>query len=232
MAQPAPQSVGPRDADLSGTTVGRFAVRARLGKGGMGEVYRAYDTALKRPVDLERMTPRLQSDEDYRRRFLHEAQCASGLTDQHIAGVYDVLEANNEIFLVMEYVEGVTLRQQLQRPISIEKLLDIAVQCAAALVAAHERGIVHRDLKPENIMLTPTSQVKILDFGVAKQLPPAEVTATTETVNGGSGFGPRPPAFIGPATLLGKNNRPPAGLFFLGGFFFQTGSGGPTFLAG
>src|SRR2546426_12373047 len=174
MAQPAPQSVGPRDADLSGTTVGRFAVRARLGKGGMGEVYRAYDTALKRPVALKRITPRLQSDENYRRRFLHEAQCASGLTDQHIAGLYDVLEANNEIFLVMEYVEGVTLRQQLQRPISIEKLLGIAVQCAAALVAAHERGIVHRDLKPENIMLTPASQVKILDFGVAKQLPPSE----------------------------------------------------------
>src|SRR2546425_8482067 len=116
----------------------------------MGEVYRAYDTALKRPVALKRIAPRLQSDENYRRRFLHEAQCASGLTDQHIAGLYDVLEANDQVFLVMEYVEGVTLRQQLERPISIEKLLGIAVQCAAALVAAHERGIVHRDLKPEN----------------------------------------------------------------------------------
>src|SRR2546422_11697205 len=94
----------------------------------------------------------------------------------------------------MEYVEGVTLRQQLQQPISIEKLLEIAVQCAAALVAAHERGIVHRDLKPENIMLTPAGQVKILDFGVAKQLPPAEVTATTETVNGGGAVGARAPA--------------------------------------
>src|SRR2546428_13644706 len=203
MAQPAPQSVGPRDADLSGTTVGRFAVRARLGKGGMGEVYCAYDTALKRPVALKRIAPGLQSDENYRRRFLHEAQCASGLTDQHIAGLYDVLEANNEIFLVMEYVEGVTLRHKLQRPISIEKLLGIAVQCAAALVAAHERGIVHRDLKPENIMLTPAGEVKILDFGVARQLPPVDDTAATETLNGGRGLGPRPPPPPGPTTHLG-----------------------------
>src|SRR3989442_907293 len=132
----------------------------------------------------------------------------------------------------MEYVEGVTLRQQLQRPISIEKLLDIAVQCAAALVAAHERGIVHRDLKPENIMLIPTSQVKILDFGVAKQLPPAEVTATTETVNGGSGLGPGPPAFMGPEDLLEKNTHPPAGIFSLGGIFFEAVGGRPPVPAG
>ena len=232
MAQPAPQSVGPRDADLSGTTVGRFAVRARLGKGGMGEVYRAYDTALKRPVALKRITPRLQSDENYRRRFLHEAQCASGLTDQHIAGLYDVLEANNEVFLVMEYVEGVTLRQQLQRPISIEKLLGIAVQCAAALVAAHERGIVHRDLKPENIMLTPTSQVKILDFGVAKQLPPAEVTATTETVNGGRGLAAGTPAYMAPEALLEKDTDPRADIFSLGVILYEAVSGRHPFLAG
>src|SRR3989475_9089827 len=232
MAQPAPQSVGPRDADLSGTTVGRFAVRARLGKGGMGEVYRAYDTALKRPVALKRITPRLQSDENYRRRFLHEAQCASGLTDQHIAGVYDVLEANNEIFLVMEYVEGVTLRQQLQRPISIEKLLGIAVQCAAALVAAHERGIVHRDLKPENIMLTPASQVKILDFGVAKQLPPSEVTATTETVNGGGGVAARTPPYNRPQELLGQKTHPRADHFSLGVILYETVNGRHSFPSG
>src|SRR2546422_9575686 len=195
MAQPAPQSVGPRDADLSGTTVGRFAVRARLGKGGMGEVYRAYDTALKRPVALKRIAPRLQSDEDYRRRFLREAQCASGLTDQHIAGLYDVLEANDQVFLVMEFVEGVTLRQRLSEPLGIEQCLRIAVQCAEALVAAHRRGIVHRDLKPENIMLTPEGEVKILDFGVAKQLPSDNHTVTSETLESGSGLAAGTPAY-------------------------------------
>ena len=231
MAQPAPQSVGPRDADLSGTTVGRFAVRARLGKGGMGEVYRAYDTALKRPVALKRIAPGLQSDENYRRRFLHEAQCASGLTDQHIAGLYDVLEANNEIFLVMEYVEGVTLRHKLQRPISIEKLLGIAVQCAAALVAAHERGIVHRDLKPENIMLAPAGEVKILDFGVARQLPPVDDTAATETLNSGSSLAAGTPAYMAPEVLLEKETGPRADIFSLGVILYEAVSGRHPFLA-
>src|SRR5215471_15668920 len=113
MSPPIPQPVNPQElADLTGQTVGRFAIRARLGTGGMGEVYRADDTRLKRSVALKRIAPRLRTDENYRRRFLREAQCASGLTNQHIAGVYDVLEDNGEIFLVMEYVEGITLRQR------------------------------------------------------------------------------------------------------------------------
>src|SRR2546427_8344162 len=104
MAQPSPQSVGPRDADLTGTTVGRFAIRARLGAGGMGEVYRTYDTALKSAVALKRIAPRLQSDEDYRRRFLHEAQCASGLTDQHIPGLYRALVHYDKGFSLIEFI--------------------------------------------------------------------------------------------------------------------------------
>src|SRR2546427_1860746 len=232
MAQPSPQSVGPRDADLTGTTVGRFAIRARLGAGGMGEVYRAEDTALKRPVALKRIAPRLQSDEDYRRRFLREAQCASGLTDQHIAGVYDVLEANNEIFLVMEYVEGVTLRQRLSEPLGIEQCLRIAVQCAEALVAAHRRGIVHRDLKPENIMLTPEGEVKILYFGVAKQLPPANDAVKTETLTGGSGLAAGTPAYMAPEALLEKDTDPRADIFSLGIVLYEAVSGRHPFLAG
>src|SRR2546428_910441 len=232
MAQPSPQSVGPRDADLTGTTVGRFAIRARLGAGGMGEVYRAYDTALKRPVALKRIAPRLQSDEDYRRRFLREAQCASGLTDQHIAGLYDVLEANDQVFLVMEFVEGVTLRQRLSEPLGIEQCLRIAVQCAEALVAAHRRGIVHRDLKPENIMLTPEGEVKILDFGVAKQMPPANDAVKTETLTGGSGLAAGTPAYMAPEALLEKDTDPRADIFSLGGIFYEAVSGRHPFLAG
>ncbi len=232
MAQPSPQSVGPRDADLTGTTVGRFAIRARLGAGGMGEVYRAEDTALKRPVALKRIAPRLQSDEDYRRRFLREAQCASGLTDQHIAGLYDVLEANDQVFLVMEYVEGVTLRQRLSEPLGIEQCLRIAVQCAEALVAAHRRGIVHRDLKPENIMLTPEGEVKILDFGVAKQLPPANDAVKTETLNGGSGLAAGTPAYMAPEALLEKDTDPRADIFSLGIVLYEAMSGRHPFLAG
>ena len=233
MPQPAPNPESLQEvADLTGKTVGRFAIRARLGAGGMGEVYRADDTALKRPVALKRIAPRLQFDQSYRKRFLREAQCASGLTHPHIAGVYDVLEANGEIFVVMEFVEGETLRQRLSRPLSIEQFLGVAVQCAAALVAAHERGIVHRDIKPENIMLTPDSQVKILDFGVAKQVLHADDAATVETLpSGGSSFSGTP-AYMAPEVLLEKEADRRTDIFSLGVVFYEALAGQHPFLAG
>ncbi len=234
MAQPAPKRTnGTAVADLTGTIVGRFAIRARLGSGGMGEVYRADDTRLKRPVALKRIAPRLQSDPSYRQRFLREAQFASGLTDQHIAGVYDVLEDNNEIFVVMEYVEGMTLRQRLAEPLSIEQFLGIAVQCAEALVAAHERGVVHHDIKPENVMLTPAGQVKILDFGVAKQLLRAEDAATLETVGAESvSFGGGTLPYMAPETLLDKEADHRADVFSLGVVFYEALAGRHPFRAG
>ena len=146
---------------LTGTIVGRFAIQSPLGKGGMGEVYLAQDTKLRRPVALKRMMPRLQTDEANRRRFLHEARFASRLSNPHIAGIYDVIEEANETFLVMEYVDGETLRQHLRRPVTVDEFLPLALQCTEALAAAHELGILHLDLKPENIMLTRTGDVKI-----------------------------------------------------------------------
>src|SRR5208282_515983 len=116
----------------------------------------------------------------YRERFFKEAERASGLTGEHVAAVYDVLEENGEIFLVMEYVEGETLRERLRRPLTLKEFLHVAVQCADALVAAHAHRIVHCDIKPENIMLTATQQVKILDFGVAKHLPRSDESSTVE----------------------------------------------------
>ncbi len=218
-------------SDLTGKTVGRFAIRARLGVGGMGEVYRADDTRLKRPVALKRIAPRLQADEIYRQRFLHEAQCASGLTSENVAGLYDVLEENGEIFLVMEYVEGQTLRQRLAQPLGIPEFLQIAVQCAAALVAAHERGIVHRDIKPENVMLTPAGQVKVLDFGVAKRLPHADNATTLESSTGGSSFSGTP-AYMAPEVLLDKEPDQRADIFSLGVVFYEALSGRQPFLTG
>ncbi|MBZ5515972.1 MAG: tetratricopeptide repeat protein [Acidobacteriia bacterium] len=188
--------------DLTGMTVGRFAIRARLGVGGMGEVYRADDTKPKRAVALKRIAPRLRTDPNFRQRFLKEAERVSALSDQRIAGVYDVLEEEGETFLVMEFVEGSTLRERLGRPLSLEEFLPVALQCAEALVAAHEKGIVHRDIKPENIMLTPRGQVKILDFGVAKRLPRAdEGTGTGSTVGGPAALSGTP-AYMAPEVLL------------------------------
>ncbi len=116
MVLSARQPAGAPSADLTGTTVGRFLIQSRLGAGGMGEAYRAEDTSLKRSVVLKRIAPRLQEDLKYRARFLREAQCASGLSSPNIAGIYDVLDAGGQTFLVMEYVEGNTLRQRLGQP--------------------------------------------------------------------------------------------------------------------
>jgi serine/threonine protein kinase len=165
---------------LTGDTIGRFVIGERLSKGGIGEVYRAEDTRLKRSVALKRLSVHLRSDPLYRRRLEKEAEHASHLNDAHVAAIYDVIEEQGEIFLVMEFVEGQNLRQRLQEPTSLKQFLGIAVQSAQALVAAHEHGIVHCDIKPENIMLTPDGQVKTLDFGVAKHLPRSDQSSTVD----------------------------------------------------
>ena len=160
----------------------------------MGVVYRAYDTKLKRLVALKRIVS--TSDDQYKERLWTEAEYASRLNDARIAAVYDMFEEGNEIFLVMEYVEGQTLRQRLKHPISINKFLEIAVECAEALAAAHKGGVLHHDIKPENIMLTSAEQVKMLDFGVARA-----ALAPTEAVRGQRAV-KRPTMSSMPSTLM------------------------------
>src|SRR6267154_916636 len=210
-------AVTPADSSLSGTVAGRFLIRGRLGTGGMGEVYRADDIRLKRSVALKRMSPHLRADQHYRERFFKEAERASGLTGEHVAAIYDVLEDNGEIFLVMEYVEGETLRERLLRPLALEEFLNIAVQCADALVAAHAHGIVHCDLKPENIMLTATQQIKVLDFGVAKHLPRTDESSTVEEQGALGGT----PAYMSPEVLLENLPDGRADIFSLGVVFYE-----------
>jgi len=220
-------AVTPADSSLPGIVAGRFLIRGLLGAGGMGEVYRADDVRLKRPVALKRMSPTLRADQHYRERFFKEAERASGLTGEHVAAVYDVLEENGEIFLVMEYVEGETLRERLHRPLALEEFLQIAMQCADALVAAHAHGIVHCDLKPENIMLTGSQQVKILDFGVAKHLPRADESTTVEE----SGVWGGTPAYMSPEVLLENLPDGRADIFSLGVVFYEALTGHHPFKA-
>jgi tetratricopeptide (TPR) repeat protein len=231
---PAPQSsAAPAQpsSDLTGSTIGRYAVRSRLGAGGHGEVYSAYDLQLNRTVALKRLSPLLRLDERYRQRFLREAQRASGLNDAHIAGIYDVLEHQGELLLVMQYVEGESLRQRLRRPLPLEDFLPVAMQSCEALIAAHESGVVHRDIKPENIMLTRTGRVKVLDFGVAKRLPSEQGGAalqSTETVTGDlSGT----PAYMAPEMLLGQQSDARADIFSLGVVFYEALTSKHPFLA-
>ncbi|MCI0404456.1 MAG: protein kinase, partial [Acidobacteria bacterium] len=222
MAEPSEPRRAPVVPDLTGTTVGRFVVRAKLGEGGMGQVYRAEDTRLKRSVALKRISPYLRNDQHYRRRFLREAERASALSYDHIAGVFDVFEEGGEIFIVMEYVEGETLRHRLLQPFTVEEFLPVAQQCVAALQAAHAKGIAHRDLKPENIMLTSGGRAKVLDFGVAKLLPQARDQAATESLGsaGGEGFSGTV-AYAPPEALLEQEMDERADIFSLGVVFYE-----------
>jgi eukaryotic-like serine/threonine-protein kinase len=233
MAEPRmqPESGGAAVADLTGTTVGRFLIRARLGAGGMGEVYRADDTRLKRTVALKRIAPDMQADERYRRYLRKEAELASGLSDPHIAAVHDLFEEKGQLFLVMEYVEGQTLRQKLSEALPIAESLGIARQCAEAVAAAHARGILHRDLKPENIVVNPAGQVKILDFGVAKRLPRADEFATLDTLaTQPAGLSGTPP-YMAPEVLQEKEADTRADIFSLGVICYEMLSGKNPFRA-
>jgi predicted ATPase/serine/threonine protein kinase len=165
-----------------GTRLDRYEIRSCLGAGGMGEVYLAQDTRLRRPVALKLLTTESTGNEDRLRRFKQEALVASTLNHPNIAHIYEVGEANGATFIAMEYVEGQTLLQHLtSAPMNLSEVLNIAIQLASALGAAHAAGIVHRDIKPENVMVRPDGYVKVLDFGVAKLVEPqaADVEAAT-----------------------------------------------------
>ncbi|MBX3278932.1 MAG: protein kinase [Acidobacteria bacterium] len=155
-------------------TVSHYRIIDRLGAGGMGEVYLAEDTRLGRRVALKLLPARYTSDPDRVRRFEQEARAASALNHPNIVTIHEVGEAEGLHFMVTEYIEGETLRQLLRhrRP-GLAETLEIAVQVAAALTAAHAAGIAHRDIKPDNIMIRPDGYVKVLDFGLAKLIEPS-----------------------------------------------------------
>jgi tetratricopeptide (TPR) repeat protein/TolB-like protein len=215
-------------SDLVGKEVGRFWIRSRLGAGGMGEVYLAEDTGLKRQVALKRIAPRLCSNPKSRQRLWKEAEWVSRLNDPHIAAIYDVLEDGDELFVVMEYVEGETLRRRLSRPLAVSEFLPIATQCAEALAAAHHAGLLHRDIKPENIMLTPSGQVKALDFGVARELPGPDRSATRDTLESSSFAGTLP--YMAPEILEEEPADARADIFSLGVVFYEALEGHNPFL--
>ncbi len=213
----------PLPDDLSGTKVGRFVVGHKLGAGGMGEVYYAEDTKLHRPVALKRLFPELRPSSKTRQRILQEAQRASALSSEYIASIYDVLEEDNEILLVMEYVDGSTLRRRLENigRLPLNSFLPVAVQCAEALAEAQQKGILHRDVKPENIMLTSAGHVKILDFGLARQFAVASPTAMTVSTESQSLGCVGTLGYMAPEVLLEQELDARTDLFSLGIVFYE-----------
>ena len=189
----------------------------------MGEVYRAEDTKLRRTVAIKRVAGSNDASEGELSRLLREGQRASALNHPNIAGIYDVFEDHGEVLLVMEYVEGVTLRQKLAGPMTREEFLPIAVECAAALAAAHQKGILHSDIKPENIMLTAGGHVKLLDFGVARRVPGAEDLTRGVSLQDSSVMVPvgGTPAYMAPEVLLGSLPDLRADVFSLGLVYYE-----------
>jgi eukaryotic-like serine/threonine-protein kinase len=165
----------------SGTKLGPYEIVSLLGAGGMGEVYRARDSRLRRDVAIKVLPRALSLDSDRMRRFEQEALATAALNHPNILAVFDIGTSEGSPYVVSELLEGETLRERLRSgSIAVRKALDYAMQIAHGLGAAHEKGIIHRDLKPENLFLTKDGRVKILDFGLAK-LTQADAGASAHT---------------------------------------------------
>jgi serine/threonine protein kinase/Tol biopolymer transport system component len=189
-----------------GTRVGPYEVRSALGEGGMGQVFRAYDTSLHRDVALKILPPDLAGDAEYRARFSREARVLATLNHPHIAQVYGLEDSVAGPAIAMELVPGATLRDRLRSGVGRPEALRLAYQIATALDAAHEKGIIHRDLKPGNIMVTPDGAAKVLDFGLAKTSIEPEATAQHDTTLAATVHGAvlGTPAYMSPEQARGQ----------------------------
>ena len=164
---------------MIGKTISHYKILKKIGQGGMGVVYKAEDTKLRRTVALKFLPQDLAHDPEAKRRFMQEAQAAAALDHPHICTVYEIDEADGRIFIAMAFISGQSLKENLEREsLEVDEAVGIAAQAAAGLRAAHDKGIVHRDIKPANIMLTESGQVKIMDFGLAKLSWGADLTRT------------------------------------------------------
>src|ERR687895_286337 len=156
---------------MIGATLDNYRILEKLGVGGQGEVYKAVDTKLGRTVVVKVLPPELTVKEANLKRFEREARLASALDHPNICTIFDLNDIGGVHFIAMQFVEGKNVRDLVNgRPLDFRSALSITIQVADALAAAHARGIIHRDIKAGNVMVTPTGQVKVLDFGLAKLL--------------------------------------------------------------
>src|SRR6202158_2645399 len=166
-----------------GTKLGPYEIVSLLGAGGMGEVYRARDSRLRRDVAIKVLPQALSLDADRMRRFEQEALATAALNHPNILAVFDIGASEGSPYVVSELLEGETLRDRLRSgPLPVRKTLDYAMQIAHGLAAAHEKGIIHRDLKPENLFVTKDGRLKILDFGLAKLTQPEQARSDSDGV--------------------------------------------------
>jgi TolB-like protein/Tfp pilus assembly protein PilF len=215
------------------SVISHYSILRKLGEGGMGEVYMAEDTRLKRKVALKLLPAELTSDAERVRRFEQEAQAASALIHPNIVAVYDIGECEAGRFIVMEMVAGRTLRSMIAEDNSLETLLALGTQMARALSAAHAAGIMHRDIKPDNIMVREDGYVKVLDFGLARLLPSTasgeEAATLAQQTTPGMIMGTV--AYMSPEQARGQSVSYPSDIFALGVVLYELAAGRHPFQA-
>jgi serine/threonine-protein kinase len=210
---------------LAGAVLGgRYVLEKQIGSGGYGEVWRAADTVLSRPVAVKLLHPRYTQRSEALARFRAEARHAGGLSHENIAQIFDYVEpaGGQPPYLVMELVEGPSLETVLAGgPLDDSRTMDIVAQTAAGLQAAHAAGMIHRDIKPANLLLAPGGTVKITDFGIAHTIGSAPVTASGELVG--------TPGYLAPERAMGERATPASDLYSLGMVAYECLSGAPPF---
>jgi eukaryotic-like serine/threonine-protein kinase len=210
-------------------TIGVYRIEERIGAGGMGEVWSATDTRLRRRVAIKFLPPRVTADASRVSRFENEARTASALNHPNILTVHELGEAGSMHYIVTELVEGRTLRERMNEgPLPLDEALELGQQIASALAAAHEAGVVHRDIKPENVMIRPDGLVKVLDFGLAKLVEQTPGEIASALTKEGSVLGT--PSYMSPEQLRGEPIDPRSDVWSLGVVIFEMITGRRPFL--